>query len=137
MTKQYENSVPCQYPICPIHSYLLHLLQTSGSFSNSETLGSTITIICPDKATSTVPLQQPFHILRLFPACSGTSRYFHLPLHYEDHTIVMNVSLDTANINAVNISSLDFRIWHDFNSNWTTPNLQKLANVPEVPVTQI
>ena len=57
-----------------------------------------MTIICPDKATCTVPLQQPFHILRLSPACSATSNYFHLPLHYEDHSMVMNVSLDTANI---------------------------------------
>ena len=71
--------------------------------SNPKTLGLTITIISPDKATSTVPLQQPFHILRLYSACSATSRYSHLPPHYEDHTMMMNVSLDTANINAINI----------------------------------
>ena len=35
--------------------------------------------------------------------------YFHLPLHYKDHSTVMNTSLDTANINAINISTLDFR----------------------------
>ena len=34
-------------------------------------------------------------------------------------------------------STPDFRIWQHFNSNWTTPNLQKLANVPEVPVTEL
>ena len=105
--------------------------------SNPETLGSAVTIICPDKATSTVPLQQPFHILRLSPACSATSGYFHLPPHYEDHTIIMNVSLYTANINAINISTLDLRIWQHFSSNWTPPHLQKLANVHEVPVTQL
>ena len=33
--------------------------------SNSMTLGSTIAIICPNKATSTIPLQQSLHILRL------------------------------------------------------------------------
>ena len=60
-----------------------------------------------------------------------------LPLHYEDHTIMMNVSLDTTNINAINISTLDFRIWQHFNSNWTPPHLQKLANLPEVPFKQI
>ena len=73
---------------------------------NPQTLGSGIKIICPDKATSTVPLQQPFHILRLTPACIATSRYFHLPPHYEDHTIMINVSLDTANINTISISTL-------------------------------
>ena len=75
--------------------------------SNPQILGSTMTAICPDKATSTEPFQQPFHVLRLPPACSATSRYFHLPPHYEDHSMVTDVSLDTANINAINISSLD------------------------------
>ena len=98
--------------------------------SNPETLGSKVMIICPDKATNTVPLQQPFKILRVSLACSATSSYFNLPLHYEDHTIMMNISLDTANINAVNISTLDFRIWQHFNSTWTSPHLQKLENIP-------
>ena len=82
--------------------------------SNPETLRSAIWIICPHKVTSTVPLQQPFNILSLYPACSATSRYFHLPPHYKDHTIMINVSLDTANINAITISTLDFRIWQHF-----------------------
>ena len=92
---------------------------------------------CPDKATSKVPPQQPFYILRLSPACSATSRYFHLPPQYEDHTVMMNASLDTTNINAFNISTLDFRICQHFSSNWTSPYLQKLANIPEVPATQL
>ena len=33
--------------------------------------------------------------------------------------MVMNVSLDTANITAVNISTLDLRMWKHFSSNWT------------------
>ena len=49
----------------------------------------------------------------------------------------MSVSLDIANIIAFNISILDFRIWQHVSSNWTSPHLQKLANVPEVPVTQL
>ena len=128
----------------PVKSHVPHafvpVAVTSNSWiipSSSKTLGPTITIICPDKATSTVPLQQPFHILRLSPACSATSRYFHLPPHYEDHTMMMNVSLDTANVNEINISAPYSRIWHHFNSNWTTPHLQKLTNVPEVPVAQL
>ena len=50
---------------------------------------------------------------------------------------MMIISLDTANINAINISTLDFRIWQHFNRNWTSSHLQKLANVPEVPVAQL
>ena len=105
--------------------------------SNPRTLQLTITIICPDKATSTVHLQQPFHILKLPPGHSSIYRYFHLLPHSEDHSVVMNVSLDTANINAINISTPDFRIWQHFSRNWTPPHLQKLANIPEVPVTQL
>ena len=70
-----------------------------------------MTIICSDKATSTLPLQQTFFICRLFLACSATSIYFHMPPCYEGHSMVMNVSLDTANINAINISTPGFRIW--------------------------
>ena len=33
----------------------------------------------------------------------------------------MNLSLDTANINAINISTLDFRIWQYFSRNRTNP----------------
>ena len=77
--------------------------------SISQTQVSTMAVICPDRATSTVYLQQPFHILP--PACHATPNYFHLPPHYEDHSMVMNVSLDTANNNAINISTIDFRIW--------------------------
>ena len=51
--------------------------------------------------------------------------------------MMVNVSLDTANIDGINISTPDFRIWLHFNSNWTTPQLQKLVNVTEVPVTQL
>ena len=99
--------------------------------------GSTMTIICPDKATSTVPLQQLFHILRLSPACSATLNYFHLPPQYEDQYMVMNVSADNANINAINISNPDFRIWQHLSRNCTQAHLQKLTNVPKVPVTQL
>ena len=104
--------------------------------SNPQTSGSTIMIICSDKATSKVPHQQPFHMLRLSPTCSPMYTYFHLPSHYEDHIIIMNVSLDTANINTINISTLDFRTWQHFSSKWTPLHLQKLENVPEVPVRQ-
>ena len=51
--------------------------------------------------------------------------------------MVMNVSLNTANINTINISTLGFRIWQHFSRNWTQPNLQKLTNVPGVPVAQL
>ena len=50
---------------------------------------------------------------------------------------MMNVSLDAENIDATIVSTQDFRICQHFNSNWTSLNLQKLANDPEVPVAQL
>ena len=108
-----------QKHICT-YCYSFKPLDYSLKPSNTRT---TMAIICPDKATSTVPLQQPFHILRLSPACSATSRYFHLTPHYEDHSMVMNVSLYTAYMNAIYISSLDCRIWRHFSRNWTPVHL--------------
>ena len=51
--------------------------------------------------------------------------------------MVRNISLDTTNINAINISTLDFRMWQHLSRNQTHPNLQKPTNVAEVPVTQL
>ena len=81
------------------------LLQTCGLLPQNPGSGINDDNNLPRQATSTVHLQQAFHILRPSPACSATSIYFHLPPCYEDHSMVMTVSSDTANINAVNIST--------------------------------
>ena len=83
-------------------------------------------MICPDKMTSSSLFQQPLHILKLPPACSATSRHFHLSPHYVDHMVTMHTSLDKANLNKVNISTPDFCIWQHFDSNLTTAYMQKL-----------
>ena len=117
------------------HTYV-HIAVTSKFWiilSNPQTLGSTMTIICTDKATSTVPFQHHFHLLRLSPACSATSNYFHLPPYYQDHSIVMSKLLHTANINFYQHFNPRLRICQLFSSNWTPPHLQKLTNAPEVP----
>ena len=51
--------------------------------------------------------------------------------------MVKNVSLDTVNIKAINISTLDFSIRQHFSRNGTPPHLQKLANIPKVPDAQL
>ena len=94
-------------------------------------------MICPDKVTSSPPFQQPLHILKLPPAFSAMSRHFHLPPHYEDHVVTMYMSLNKANLNTINISTPDFHISQHFSSNWNTAHRQKLADVPEFPITQL
>ena len=60
-----------------------------------------------------------------------------IPPHYEDDSLVMNVSLDTDNNNAIDISTLNLRIWHYLRKNWIKAHRQKWANVPEVSVIQL
>ena len=59
---------------------------------------------------------------------------FYPPPHFEDHTVMMHISLDRTNLN---ISTPDFHIEQHFDHNWTTAHTQNLANVPKVPMTQL
>ena len=93
-----------------------------------------VTLICPDQAPKLIKIQQPFHILCLPPARSATSQHFHLPPHYENHRVMINIILNTANLNAVNISSLEFWVWQHLEDHWNKTQLYNLADVPTVPV---
>ena len=83
-------------------------------------------MICTDNMKSLLLFPQPFHILRLPPACSATSRHFQLSPHYEYHVITMHVSLDRANINTINISMTNLCIWQVL-----------IATVPQDLITQL
>ena len=43
----------------------------------------TISLICPEKPMTTIPVRQPLHILKHPTACSATSSHFYLPPRYE------------------------------------------------------
>ena len=64
-----------------------------------------ITVICPDQAPKSIKVQKPIHILYLPPACSATSQHFHIPPGYENDQMMINISLNTANLNTMNILS--------------------------------
>ena len=98
--------------------------------------GLALTMICLDKAINSSLFQQLLHILKLPPNCSATSRHFHLLPHNEDPVVAMHVPLDGANLNRANISIPDFHIWQHFDSNWTTPDMQKMVDIPEIPIAQ-
>ena len=73
-----------------------------------STPASTITLICPGKATTFIKVEKPIHILRIPIACSATLLNIHLPPRYQNSHLEVNISLNMANLNMVNISSLDF-----------------------------
>ena len=96
-----------------------------------------ITLICPEKAPRFIKMQIPIHILWLPPACSTTSQHFHLPPWYETHELTINICLKTENLNVINVSSPEFRIWQHLDDHWNKTQLHHLVNIPSVPIDQL
>ena len=71
---------------------------------------ATTTLICLGETTQFIEVKRPIHTLCLPTACSATSPSFHLPPHYEGPPLEVNISLDMANVNMINISSVNFCI---------------------------
>ena len=97
----------------------------------------TISLICPEKPMKTIPVTWPLHILKLPTACSATSFHFYLPPRYESPVLNINVSLDMANLQTLNITTLHFCIWQHMGRNHNETQLQHLANIPSVPVHKV
>ena len=64
---------------------------------------------------------------------------FQLPFtpHYGNSALEVNISLDMANLNMINISSLDFHIWQHLEKHQNESQLECLASVPSVTVDQL
>ena len=120
------NSVSIPTPIVP-NVWILTSAPT--------TLLMGIMLICPEEAPRFIKTQTPIHILQLPPACSATSQHFHLPPCYENHELIINISLNTANLNM--ISSQEFRIWQHLEDHWNGTQLHQLVNIPSVPIDQV
>ena len=70
-------------------------------------------------------------------ACSATSANFYLPPRYETPTLNVNVSLDQANICAINVTALHFHVWQHMGRNHSDMDLQHLTTLPSIPVQKI
>ena len=102
-----------------------------------STPASTIMLICPEKATETITVRKPVHILRLPVACNATSPNFYLPPRCETSNLDVNISLNMANIHMVNVSALDFCIWQHLGDNRSETQLEHLTIIPLIPVNKI
>ena len=49
----------------------------------------------------------------------------------------VNISLDIANLNMINISSVNVHIWQHLEKQWNESHLQHLASIHSVPVRQL
>ena len=96
-----------------------------------------IMLICPEEAPQFIKTETPIHILWLPPACSTTSQHFHLPPCSETHEPTFNISLNTANLNVINISSPEFRIWQHLEDHWNGTQLHHLVKILSVPIDQL
>ena len=84
-----------------------------------------------------IRVEKPIHILRIPTACSATSSHFHLPPTYQNLHLEVNISLDMANLNMVNISSLDFHVWQRLEDHRNETQLQHLDTIPSIPMNKI
>ena len=98
---------------------------------------NTVTLICPEKPMETIPIWQPIHILKLPTACSATSSHFYLPPRYETPTLDVNVSLNMANVQMINISAQHFCTWQHLGNNRSDMQLYHLATIPSIPVHKV
>ena len=98
---------------------------------------TTITPICPGETTKFIKVRKPIHILWLPRACSATSPHFHLHSWYETTSLKVNISLDIANLQMINISSMNFHIWHHLDKHQNESQLQHLASILAVLVGQL
>ena len=98
---------------------------------------SGITLICPGEALRSVIPQTSIHVLQLQPAHHATSQHFHPPTHYESHEITINISLNIANLNVINILAPEFRIWQHLEDHWNGTLLHHLVNIPSVPINKL
>ena len=105
--------------------------------SAPSTVTTAITLICPGETTKFITVKKPIHVLWLPPACSATSPHFHLPPHYEHPALTVNISLDMANLNMVNISSLDFHIWQHLKHHRNDTQLHHFSRIPSVSIAQL
>ena len=97
----------------------------------------TLSLICPEKPMETIPIRQPLHVLQLPVASSATSANFYLPPWYETPILNVNVSLNMANLQAINITALHFHVWQHMGCNLSETELQHLTTLPSIPVHKV
>ena len=85
----------------------------------------------------TITIQQPIHILKIPMACIATSAHFYLPPRYETPVLNVNVLLNMANLQLINITTLHFHIWQHLGNNQSDTQLQYLVTIPSFSVHKV
>ena len=67
-------------------------------------------------------------------------QHLNISIYYlttKNHKMVINISLNTGNLNTMNISSPECHVWQHLEDHWNKSQLHKLADVPSVPVAHL
>ena len=70
-------------------------------------------------------------------ACSAPSAHFYLSSRYETPVLNVNVSLDMAILQMINITALHFHVWQHLGNNQSDMQLQHLVTIPSIPVHKV
>ena len=98
-------------------------------------VSSGIMLICPGETPRSIKPKTPILILQLQPAVqSYTSTFSPTTMHYETHVLTVNISLNTTNVNVINISSPEFRIWQHLEDHWNRTLFHHLVNIQSEPI---
>ena len=98
---------------------------------------ATITLICLGETTQFIEVKRSIHILHLHTAFFATAPSFHLLPSYKGPPLEGSISLDMANLNMINISSVNFCIQQHLEIHQNESQLQHFASIPTVPVGQL
>ena len=70
-------------------------------------------------------------------ACRAILAHFYLPPRYETPVFNVNISLNMATLQLINITTLHFHKWQHLGNNQSDIQLQHLATIPSIPVHNI
>ena len=121
------NSVNIPAPITP-NVWILTSAPTAVSTG--------ITLICPEEAPRFIKTDTCQH-----PSITTSLQCYISTVppttNYETHKLTINISLYTAYLNVISISSPEFRIWQHLEDHWNGTQLHHLVNILSVPIGQL
>ena len=124
-------------PELPAYCTLTSITPNVWILTSAPAASTGIMLICLEEAPRFIRTQTPIHVLRLPEACCTTSQHSHLPPCSETHELTNNVSLNTANLNFINILFPAFRIWQHLEDHWNRTQLHHLVNILSLPIDQL
>ena len=102
-----------------------------------STVTPIITLICLGETKKFITVKNPSTSCNYHQQAAQYHHTFIFHSHYEHPALTANISLDIANLNMVNISSLGFHIWQHLKDKRNETQLHHLSSIPSLPIAQL